>query len=297
MRASVAILLAASTPLCAWAQPLREPRRPAVGVDVARPLAPFSCGPQLVPYAVDGETAIRCVKFVDSNSFAWYGEGRRDGVAYRHLGYATRRDPTTLTGYVEALAGDVPALPRANGTLALTHDAPAGDWLRDPPGTIRVGGAWHELWHLGAPPGFRHTLGRQRGCGSSPAFYAVVGADGSESASARCVVLAGRRVVAWYGFERSGAARHAQIGTGVFPTAANGFVVTRWGVSDLCEPADSDCATIRYGDIRMDPSDLTDDRGFVDVHVSGAWNETWVSSLGEVRQAQPAELVLPPLSP
>ena len=96
--------------------------------------AAFSCGPNLGTYAVQstsGQSAagVRCVEFVDRNSFAWYGEGMwSTNALYRHLGYAIR-DGGSFRGSAADFEGNGESTSgRQNGTIRLNiSDQPVWD--------------------------------------------------------------------------------------------------------------------------------------------------------------------------
>jgi len=260
--------------------------------------AAFACGPDLATYevrAANGSPApgVRCVRFVNRQSFAWYGEGRWGSSTYRHLGYAVgpaeviTGPGNSFTGYAadfhgngETTSGNFP------GTLDMRIPNPPAQpaWNEtNPPREIRVGGAWREVWVLraGSVSGWSSLPPVQR-CGPHLEAYAVsVGTNddrvrqvvpGSSSWGVRCLLNAdGKQPAAWYGEGAWGGNDYRHLGTAFF-----GLLGASWGAADICQPSfrvparATFCGAARFGDLQLRRANA--DRS---VRVTGAWNEWW----------------------
>lgn len=99
---------------------------------------------------------VRCVKFVDRRSFAWYGEGRWGSTVYRNLGYAIgplevvtapanefTGSAADFNGNGESTSGDFPG----NLQISIPNPPTQAAWDETiAPQRIIVGGAWNETW-------------------------------------------------------------------------------------------------------------------------------------------------------
>ena len=237
---------------------------------IPRPIAGFTCAPHLETYVVrpldqrQGK-GIRCVKRSEGRiglsripAIAWYGEGDWQGSTYRHLGHAFYDGPNLVgaaADFKEVIHNNFPY-----GTLKLEIVSP---------NTIRVTGAWNEVWTKVNRASYR-PLPRPTDCGRFFDQYKVTDLDGTRSGEGlRCALkdehvpstLRGK-VSTWFGNGFWGTASNTYSHVGTF--SLNGY-----GASDLCHsPFGPICNTFGWGSLKF-TSTAT---GYT---VTGAWSEKW----------------------
>jgi hypothetical protein len=224
----------------------------------SRPAAPpgYGCGPILDTYAVEGAgdaRGVRCVLFARDPDgrpwLAWYGEGVRDGVRYRHVGEGRLGD----AGTVAAIDGEGDGPVRLESALVDTR-----------PPRIAVRGAVDETWirtaglHRGYTPGFPDPVG---GCGPRLKRYRVVPKwKGFWGSSTLCMMPGGRTWLDsghWHGNP------HLHVGTSTFEDGEPGLVA-----ADICYAPGVACGDAGFGELAMRPRRFRDGEG---IDVTGVW--------------------------
>jgi hypothetical protein len=245
-----------------------------------KPLPNFSCGPYMETYVVSspdffwGE-GIRCVKWnleartgARVPAFAWYGEGRWDGIVYRHVGHAFASPDASRPNTYHAFATDM----YGNGETV------QGDYFggfvitvldRD---TIQVSQGWNETWKRVPSVGYI-PLPPPTTCGQYFDQYSVQSLDSysarysrkpvktRQGQGVRCVLKSGATNTTWLGFGTWNGAYYMHLATG----AARGF-----GASDFCSSPQDICNEAPYGTLRKRISQ-TWKKTVVD-----GWNEIWL---------------------
>ena len=235
--------------------------------------ASFSCGPHALTYEVHPLTpgvtgqGIRCVVTAAGSpelpsfpKFIWYGEGKWNNTAYRHVGHAHYLD-NTLKAYASDFYGNGEGS-RNNfpGNLTVTI---MGNWPA--PAEIRISGAWNERWIRRDAPLAYVPLPPPAVCGSNFRGYKAVDRNGTRQGSGiRCVMRPWPELhtipVAWYGTGNWGKQRYTHLG----------FITPQGhGARDLCGPSfGATCNAFAAGSIAIDSINSYYD-------VVGAWNEKW----------------------
>jgi len=164
----------------------------------------FFAGPNVATYRVgtaDGrsEVGLRCVKFanlqeragVPGIGFVWFGEGRLDGMPYRHFGEAFQTSggldghAAYLHGNGEQVQGHVDGLTFQVESVSATSRVPD---------RITVRGDWEEVWEL-EPNGLIHeytsTLGPMTQAGPSFDHFTVRDKGGTNGEGHRFMFASG----------------------------------------------------------------------------------------------------------
>jgi hypothetical protein len=201
-------------------------------------------------------------------AFAWYGEGRWDGIVYRHVGHAFASPDASRPNTYHAFATDM----YGNGETV------QGDYFggfvmtvldRD---TIQVSQGWNETWKRVPSVGYI-PLPPPTNCGQYFDQYSVQSLDSysarysrkpvktRQGQGVRCVLKSGATNTTWLGFGTWNGAYYMHLATG----AARGF-----GASDFCSSPQDICNEAPYGTLRKRISQ-TWKKTVVD-----GWNEIWL---------------------
>jgi hypothetical protein len=231
----------------------------------------FTCAPHFETYVVRPldqrqGAGIRCVKRGEGRpgvsrlpAIAWYGEGNWQGATYRHLGHAFYQG-TTLVGaaadFKENIHNNFPY-----GALKLQIVNP---------NTIRVTGAWNEVWVKVNAVNYRPLSRRPSDCGGFFDQYKVTDLGGTRRGEGlRCALrdehgpaaLRGR-VTTWFG-------NGYWVDPGTTYTHVGTFAHNGYGASDICKsPFGPVCNTFGWGSLKLTPTPT----GYT---VTGAWSERW----------------------
>jgi hypothetical protein len=246
----------------------------------------FTCGPHALTYEVQQAQAngfrvvvgIRCVKVVNNQSFAWYGEGRWGSFQYRNVGYGSGdifNGGVRFVGYQGDIHGNGEnGTAFWNGDFTLTATAPitaqpARIDLRNSQGNLL------ESWHLATQNRTTYTMlpfPMLRCSDTPPGNHAFVeqmrvrkGGTVLET-DRRCLLnLRGTTHLpyAWVGSGVFEGRPYFHLGVGNFQP--NGG----WLASDLCFTGNHMCLDFPEGGIQLTRQQDTS------IFASGAWTETW----------------------
>lgn len=250
----------------------------------------FDCGPHALTYVVlptDDKRSgmgVRCLKLLSkdySYQIVWYGEGRWDNRAYRHLGmaYAAIEEWTPIESYAADISGNGEAYSSVTHTLFV--EPVIGSW--PVPKRISVEGDWHELWVLASQlPGTLSyvPLPRPTTCGPHLEEYMVTALDGRSGAGLRCLLherwRSGSGV--WFGNGEWGGTRYTHVGA-FRPYLPGSQLASAW---DLCHPHFGQfCSKVPTGIPVAGPgANLVDELLMKDVAAGydltwQGWNEAW----------------------
>lgn len=239
--------------------------------------ASFNCGPNYVTYrvrSVDGRVGdgVRCVGFgIGSAQYpnrpviTWYGEGFWGSALYRHIGHAFYSASAYQRGYAADIFGNGENTQGAfNGNLTLFFSAE-----RPFPNSIRVQGAWNELWvRDSSPSGYTSRLGRVSRCGRLFREFHVEDRANQPrvGGGVRCILPyapANYRALGftWYGDGWWYRSNYAHLGS---------YGLRGFGASDICEPSKYQiCGAAPFGSLTFTPLG----NGY---EVRGAWAEAWI---------------------
>jgi hypothetical protein len=224
----------------------------------SRPAAPagFPCGPHLETYAVEGRgdtRGVRCVLVAREEDgglwLAWYGEGVRDGVRYRHVGEGR------LGG-----AGTVAAIDGGGDGEVRLESAPPGAI----PAQIAIRGAVDEVWvrtaglHRGYRTVFADPVDR---CGPRLTRYRVIPKwKGFWGKSTVCMMPGGRT---WLDSGHWHRDPHLHVGTATFQDGERGLIA-----ADVCYRPGVACGNADFGELTMRPREFPGGAG---LDVTGVW--------------------------
>jgi hypothetical protein len=231
--------------------------------------ASFSCGPYLATYRVSSLSGVsgqgvRCVQFLPTRRllpyphFIWYGEGYWENRKHRHVGdsYSFSGNAADIIGNGEDADGSF-----RDGDLIFEVDEQSS-----PPPTIRVTGAWNEVWTLdssGVHSDYTSSLGSVNTCGPNFVEFNATDITGSKSGSGIRCLLEGS--AAWYGEGSWDGSTYSHLG---YFFNSPGRIVA--GASDICEPSKFNfCNNFGWDSIVMKVVRSTD------FDVTGAWSEYW----------------------
>jgi hypothetical protein len=242
----------------------------------------FNCGPNALTYAVTDinnvTTGFRCVVYTYHGlshgapdfEFTWYGEGRKGGQSYRHIGAACATAEVCnppharaiyISGNGESLTG------QALGLRPIVTEASAA------PATIRLEGDWNETWRRVSNLSFV-PMPPPTTCGPALDTYEVRARNANGPgpvAGLRCVERSSSQFV-WYGvgqWPNQGTYAHLGFGTSY---VAGGATRRTGGAADLCDGSIGQaCSRYPFSTLQLAAS--TYYQGF---EVTGSWNEWWL---------------------
>jgi hypothetical protein len=257
--------------------------RPVMPVDLTLSTSPqFTCAPHLETFVVKpldqrSGTGIRCVKFSEGRpggphipKLAWYGEGHWYGKTYRHVGHAFYENDKLVgaaADFKEQIHNNFPY-----GTLKVTIVNPD---------TIRVTGAWNEVWQRKRSVAYR-PLPRPTSCGQFFNEYKVEDtvspiAGGRKGDGLRCALTKEHiptdlqrpslpltpGITTWFGNGYWGVPQNTYSHLGTY--SYNGY-----GAGDICgNPFGPTCGNFGWGSLKITPTGS----GY---QVNGAWRENWI---------------------
>jgi hypothetical protein len=237
--------------------------------------APFSCGPHMATYEAYDlnrplrggqflKHGIRCVKvwhpdpFPNSvPQFVWYGEGRTDKGAYRHLGLVQPPD---------ARGAATTSNPSRMVTLRVTKVT--GSWPT--PDEIFIGGEWAEVWKRVERTAYLPLPSLTNSCeGLGSRYYVTDAREVPSPDSFRCVNTQNEGKMMWFGQGRWGLGTYTHVGLLESRLAQNSRAFG--SATDLCGPTfGTYCGTTTW----MNLSFLQVSQGGY-IQVTGVWNERW----------------------
>jgi hypothetical protein len=280
----------------------------AAGLVASAPGQNFSCGGGLLTYAVQSTTdvapnphvaaiagaapGIRCVKYYPQGptAFIWYGEGKWDQKAYRHIGIATRTGGGGELG-VTAKAGDFAGEGFQGGVVLLTMQA---DTNGQNLGPVTVTSSWKETW-IPVAQAIYTPLPKPTSCGEN-FFRYKVHSNAQSGTGMRCVLRLAHDspfegdvpfTTVWFGNGQWKDQGYSHIGRLNITSAPQNVAVGTGDATDICDGRfgttcwHADLNSIRFeaftclSSLPPPPPPTPVGRNLKGYNVGGAWNEVW----------------------